>query len=65
MLLVPERILMPDETSVAILELCDGQTSVREISDALTTRFHADPEAIYSDVVELLQDLADRGYLAL
>ena len=64
-LLAPERVLMPDETSVAILELCDGATPVREIVDRLTARFEASREIIHSDVTELLQDLADRGYLAL
>jgi len=31
-LLSPEKVLWPDETSLAILRLCDGQTSVDAIS---------------------------------
>jgi pyrroloquinoline quinone biosynthesis protein D len=64
-LLAPERVLMPDETSVAILELCDGSTSVDEIVDVLAKRFDSNREAIQEDVVELLQSLLDRGYLVL
>jgi pyrroloquinoline quinone biosynthesis protein D len=64
-LLAPERVLMPDETSAAILELCDGSTPVDEIANTLATRFDAGRDAIRKDVIELLQSLADRGYLAL
>ncbi len=63
-LLVPERVLVPDETAVEILQLCDGERSVADIIDALAAKYVAEREAIASDVTALLQDLAGRGFLA-
>ena len=62
-LLAPERLLFPDETAVAILQSCDGTTCVSDIARALAVRFDAGADAIGRDVVELLQDLADRGFV--
>jgi pyrroloquinoline quinone biosynthesis protein D len=63
-LLAPERVLMPDAISVAILESCDGRAPVSEISRALSEQFEAGVEQIQDDVITLLQDLADRGYVS-
>ena len=63
-ILAPERLLMPDETAVAILKRCDGATSVAAIVDALATDFNAPREMIEKDVTELLQGLADKGMIA-
>jgi len=62
-LLAPERVLMPDDVSVAILERCDGHACVDEIVSALARRFDATEDEIRPDVIELLQSLADRGYV--
>lgn len=62
-LLAPERVLMPDEISVAILERCDGRAAVSEIARSLCERFDASADEIQDDVIALLQDLADRGYV--
>jgi len=62
-LLAPERVLMPDEVSFAILAHCDGTTCVDEIITALAGRFDATVQEIHTDVIELLQSLADRGYV--
>lgn len=63
-LLAPERLLTPSETAVAVLELCDGARSVGEIARRLAAEFEAPEAEILADVLPLLQDLADRRFLA-
>ena len=62
-LLAPERILTPDETAVAVLKLCDGKRTVEEMTEALAKDYAAPVEVIRKDVLELLQGLADKGYI--
>lgn len=63
-ILVPERVLAPDETAVEILKLCDGVRSVAQIVDTLSTKYTADRGLISNDVVAMLRDLAEKGFLA-
>ncbi len=63
--LAPERVLMPDEIAVEILKLCDGKTSVSAIIESLAAVYEASAEEIGEDVAELLQDLADKGFVQL
>lgn len=62
-LLAPERVLTPDETAVAVLKLCDGKRTVEEIAEALAGEYSAPVEVIRADVLDLLQGLADKGYV--
>ena len=62
-LLAPERLLVPDETAVEILKLCDGTASVGAIVDDLANRFDAPRDTIAADVTAMLQDLADKGFI--
>ena len=62
-LLVPERVLAPDPTAVEVLQLCDGNRRVGQIVDTLAEKFAADREVICRDVILMLQDLADKGFL--
>jgi pyrroloquinoline quinone biosynthesis protein D len=62
-LLVPERVMVPDETAIEILQLCDGERSLGDIVDQLAEKYLAEREAIANDVTALLQDLVDRGFL--
>lgn len=62
-LLAPERILTPDQTAVAVLQLCDGKTTVEEIAAKLAEEYSAPADVIAADVVDLLQGLADKGYI--
>lgn len=62
-LLAPERVLTPDEIAVAVLKLCDGKRSVEEIAEALAKNYAAPVDMIRKDVIELLQGLADKGYI--
>jgi pyrroloquinoline quinone biosynthesis protein D len=62
-ILAPERVLAPDETAVEILQMCDGARSVTEIVDQLAAKYTAERAAIGADVIAMLQDLADKGFL--
>jgi pyrroloquinoline quinone biosynthesis protein D len=62
-ILAPERVLAPDEIAVEILQLCDGVRSVEQMIDHLAAKYVADREAIGTDVITMLQDLADKGFL--
>lgn len=62
-LLAPERILTPDQTAVAVLQLCDGERTVEEIAEKLAEDYSAPANIIAGDVVDLLQGLADKGYI--
>ena len=62
-LLVPERVLAPDDVAVEILKLCDGTTSVGTIADELAAKYVAPRAEILTDVIGMLQDLADSGFL--
>jgi pyrroloquinoline quinone biosynthesis protein D len=61
--LAPERVLAPDEIAVEVLQLCDGVRSVAEMVDQLSAKYAAPREAIATDVIGMLQDLADKGFL--
>jgi pyrroloquinoline quinone biosynthesis protein D len=64
-LLAPERVFIPDEIAVEILQLCDGVATVDAIADALAAKFGAPREEVARDVTEMLQDLADKGVVAV
>ena len=61
--LAPERLLVPDETSLEILQNCDGEVSVSGIVDVLAEKYAAPREIIGKDVIKLLQGLADKGFI--
>src|SRR3954453_19785809 len=62
-ILAPERVLAPDDIAVEILQLCDGIRSVADMTDLLAIKYAAEREAISADVIAMLQDLADKGFL--
>ncbi|MDE2379463.1 pyrroloquinoline quinone biosynthesis peptide chaperone PqqD [Bradyrhizobium sp.] len=62
-ILAPERVLAPDEIAVEVLKLCDGVRSVGDIADQLAAKYAAPRDAILTDVIAMLQDLADKGFL--
>ena len=62
-ILAPERVLAPDEIAVEVLQLCDGVRSVGDMTDQLAAKYAAPREAILADVIAMLQDLADKGFL--
>ena len=62
-ILAPERVLAPDDIAVEVLQLCDGVRSVEQMIDQLAEKYAADRGAIGADVIAMLQDLADKGFL--
>ena len=62
-LLAPERIIEPNEIALDVLRLCDGTRDLTAIAEDLAKAYDAPPAEILADSVELLQDLADRGYI--
>lgn len=64
-MLAPERVFMPDPIAVEILKRCDGQAAVAAIVDDLAATFAAPREQIAKDVTAMLQDLADKGMVAI
>jgi pyrroloquinoline quinone biosynthesis protein D len=63
-LLAPERVLVPDEIAIEILQRCDGVATVGAIADTLAEKYQAPREEVERDIIELLQDLADKGTVA-
>jgi pyrroloquinoline quinone biosynthesis protein D len=62
-ILAPERVLAPDEIAVEVLQLCDGIRNVGGVADQLAAKYAAPRDAILTDVIVMLQDLADKGFL--
>ena len=62
-ILAPERVLAPDEIAVEVLQLCDGARNVEAIIDQLAAKYAAERAAIATDVIAMLQDLGDKGFL--
>src|ERR1700726_1851987 len=62
-ILAPERGLAPDEIAGGVLKLCGGARSVGEMIDQLAAKYTAERGAIATDVIAMLQDLADKGFL--
>jgi pyrroloquinoline quinone biosynthesis protein D len=62
-ILAPERVLAPDDIAVEVLQLCDGARSVSDMIDLLAAKYAAPRDDIGTDVLAMLQDLADKGFL--
>jgi pyrroloquinoline quinone biosynthesis protein D len=61
--LMPERLLLPDEQAVAVLQLIDGGRDADAIVEALARQYEAPRAAIAADVMAMLQDLLDKKVL--
>lgn len=61
LLLLPERVVKLNPTGAAILRLCDGTQSVREIAQKLQAQYgQADLE---SEVLDFLRKVFDQGWI--
>lgn len=58
--LAPERVLVPDETALEILQRCNGATQLDAIVDELANAYSADRSEIESDVRDLLASLIEK-----
>jgi pyrroloquinoline quinone biosynthesis protein D len=62
-ILAPERVLLPDNIAVEVLQLCDGARDLTSIAATLAAKYDAPIADISSDVAAMLQDLADKGFV--
>ncbi|WP_264047218.1 pyrroloquinoline-quinone synthase PqqC [Methylobacterium flocculans] len=62
-LLAPERTFDLDANAVMVLELVDGQRSVRDIAGMLAEKFTAEVSVIEADILVMLNDLATKRVL--
>ena len=62
----PERAFMLDPVAHEVLSRCDGAATLETIIDQLCAAFEGAPrDQVQADVQALLQDLADKGIVAL
>jgi len=61
LLLLPERVVKLNRSGAAILRLCDGTRTVREIADALGAQYGQ--ANVESDVVEFLMRISGEGWV--
>jgi coenzyme PQQ biosynthesis protein PqqD len=60
LLLYPEGAIQLSETANAILQRCNGATTVTKIVAELTEEYDSVSEALHKDVLDCLGDLYDR-----
>jgi len=63
--LAPERLMLPDEQAVEILQLIDGERAVDGVIEELVRRYDAPRDVIAGNVIKMLQDLVDKKVLRL
>jgi pyrroloquinoline quinone biosynthesis protein D len=61
LLLLPERVVKLNRTGAAILRLCDGQRTVREIVRDLESQFGQ--AGLENDVLEFLRNVSTQGWV--
>ncbi len=61
LLLLPERVVKLNSSGAAILRLCDGQRTVREIVQELESRFGQ--ASLENDVLEFLRNVSALGWV--
>ena len=64
-LLYPEGVLELNDTAHAILNLCNGATTVNGIVDALAAEYEVEADTLRADALECLGDLLQRGLIVL
>jgi pyrroloquinoline quinone biosynthesis protein D len=62
-LVAPERVFKADGIASVILQRCDGTVSIAQMADEFATAYNAPRDRILSDILALLQTLADKRLL--
>ena len=62
-ILAPERLVKLDPIAVEILQLVDGEKTVKIIASELSKKFNAPEDVILGDVKDMLQNLSDKGFI--
>ncbi|MCE3552794.1 pyrroloquinoline quinone biosynthesis peptide chaperone PqqD [Pseudonocardia sp. RS11V-5] len=63
LLLLPERVVLLNKSGAAILGLCDGSRTVRQLVDQLEHDFEA--ADLESDILSFLDDASGRGWVVV
>lgn len=62
-LVAPERVFKADGIASVILKRCDGSVTISQMADEFAAAYNAPRDRILSDIVGLLQTLADKRLL--
>ena len=63
-ILAPERVFELDEIAYEVISRCDGESTVTDVVNELCLKFdQVEREVIMNDVVGMLQNLADKGFV--
>ena len=63
-ILAPERVFELDQVAYEVISRCDGDLSVEQVIDGLCEKFdQVCRDVIMTDVTNMLQDLADKGFV--
>ena len=62
-LVAPERVFKADGIASVILKRCDGSATIAQMADELAATYNAPRDRILSDIIALLQTLADKRLL--
>jgi pyrroloquinoline quinone biosynthesis protein D len=63
-LLLPETIIVLNQTGYEILRLCDGSHTVPEIIQAMGNKYSADNLTLSREISEYLQAISQKGLIA-
>jgi pyrroloquinoline quinone biosynthesis protein D len=63
LLLLPERVVLLNQSGAAILSLCDGSRNVRQLVEQLERDFEATD--LTNDVMSFLEDASGRGWVVV
>ncbi|MFE6616800.1 pyrroloquinoline quinone biosynthesis peptide chaperone PqqD [Amycolatopsis sp. NPDC057786] len=63
LLLLPERVVLLNKSGAAILGLCDGSRTVRQLVEQLEQEFEATD--LVNDVMTFLRDASGRGWVVV
>ena len=62
--MAPERVFELDEIAYEVISRCDGERAVTDVVNELCLKFdQVEREVIMNDVVGMLQNLADKGFV--
>lgn len=63
-LMAPERMYILDDIGLVIVQAMDGETSIGAMADDFAERFGAPRNEVLADVIDMLQNFADKGVVS-
>ena len=58
--MAPERMFVLDEIALEVVRAVDGETRIGDMADRFAVRFGAPRDEVLTDILEMLQDFADK-----